>query len=163
MHRCTRSDDDKRAQRRDLREPHAVSLRAGLGIYGLVLRGLGHGQPGAARQLGRSASPQLARVRLLVEQAALTRSALPAGANAASPQATGGSLRYPAIDRLLTRSRGLQCLTHEHLQRHRRRVQPLAVYRQRRLGGLQQPALVSTLKNSAAPADPERRVTGLRR
>ena len=51
------------------RESHASRLCAGLGIHGLVLRGIGHGQAGAIDQLDRSTTPQPLGVRLVAEHA----------------------------------------------------------------------------------------------
>jgi hypothetical protein len=97
-------------------EPHAAGLCVGLGwaelgIHGLVLRGIGHGQPGAVHPLDRSASPEPALVRLLAEQAVrvarqrtdhlqrqvLTRSAIPTGPDSASSQAIGRSASRRAL------------------------------------------------------------------
>jgi len=78
-------------------------------------------------------------------------------------QAIGGSLRCPAIDRLLTRSVRLQRLMHEHRQRRRGRVQPLAVSGSHASVVFSNSALVSTLKNSTASVDPERRLIRMRR
>ena len=134
------------------RKANASGLRAGLGIRRLVLRGIGHRQSGAIDQLDRTTAPQPLAQRLLAEQLAclarertdhlqrqpLARSAIATGANAASTQAIGRALRGPPIDRLLARTIGLQHLSHEHRQRHRRRIQPLAVLGQQRFGRLKQ-------------------------
>ena len=64
--------------------------------------------------------------------------AIPTGANAARAQTLGRALRGPAVDRLLTLAIGLQHLAHEHRQRHRRRIQPLAVLGLQRFSRLEQ-------------------------
>jgi len=134
------------------RKAYSRRLGAGLGIALLVFWGIGHRYPGAIHQLDRAPTPQPLRQRLLAEQTtcftcqrtdhlqrqALARSAVPAGTNAAWPQTIGRALRSPAVDRLLTRAIGLQHLAHEHRQRNRWRIQPLAVLGQQRLGRLQQ-------------------------
>lgn len=127
-------------------------LGAGLGITLLVLRRIGHRDPGAVHPLDRAPTPAPLRQRLLAEQTAcfarertdhlqrqaLARPAKPAGTNAAWGEPIGRALRCPAVDRLLARPIGLQHLAHEHRQRNRRRIQPLAVLGQQRFGGLEQ-------------------------
>nr|ACN62951.1 putative IS4 family transposase [Diaphorobacter sp. PCA039] len=134
------------------RKTHSGRLGVGLGIQGLVLRSIGHRDPGAIDQFDRTPAPQPWRQRLLAEQApcfarertdhlqrqALARPAVSAGANAARAQTIGCALRCPAVDRLLARAIGLQHLTHEHGQRNRGRIEPLAMLRQQRFGCRQQ-------------------------
>jgi hypothetical protein len=69
---------------------------------------------------------------------ALACPAVPAGTNAVWPQTIGRALRCPAVDRLLARAISLQHLAHEHGQRNRWRIQPLAVLGQQRFGRLKQ-------------------------
>ena len=103
-------------------------------------------------QFDRATAPQPLRQCLAVEHSAcfareradhlqrqaLARPAVPAGTNAAWGEPIGGALRCPAVDRLLARAVSLQHLAHEHRQRNRWRIQPLAVLGQHRLGRLKQ-------------------------
>ncbi len=135
-----------------LRKSNTGRLGGGLRINRLVFRRIGHRDPRAVHQLHRSSAPQPLRQCLVAEQAAcfarertdhlqrqaLARPAVSAGTNAAPGEPISCALRGPTVDRLLARAIGLQHLAHEHRQRNRWRIQPLAVPGQYRLGRLQQ-------------------------
>jgi hypothetical protein len=128
-------------------KPDPLGLATRLRIAFLVLRRIGHRDPGAVHQFHVASAPAPTRFRPRAHELtdgvrqtghhrdgqALPRFAVSAGANALHAQAFRTALRRPTVDRLLARTIGIQRLPREHRQRHRRRVQPLPMLRQVRL------------------------------
>jgi hypothetical protein len=67
----------------------------------------------------------------------LARLAVSTRINTPHAQAFRRALRGPAVHRLLARTVFVQHLSHEHRQRHGRRIQPLAMLGQQQIGHLQ--------------------------
>ena len=131
-----------------LREAHSL----GLGGAGLVLPGVRHGNPGPIAELHRPASPAPTGARLPAKQVPglarqrrdhllrqpPARPTIPAGARTRGLEPFGHALGDPAIDGPLARAVFRERLLQEHGKCHRRRILPLAVLRQKRVGLLQQ-------------------------
>jgi hypothetical protein len=134
------------------RRAHTGTLARGLRIARLVRGGVGHQNAGAIDQFHAPTPPAPTRLCALAQQHASVASqgadhlqrqslaslAVGSGIDAVDTQAFHRTLRSPAIHRLLTRPILAQDLSHEHRQRQRWRIQPFTMFRQQRLGHLQQ-------------------------